>query len=417
MLKWMTRTAPNKAPCDRLPTVEHPDELVARASADPAFHEFNARFVTAGITNWLYEPEKMLHFGIGAFAPGNGVLVEVGTFEGGSAVFSAAGVARRGYGRLVSVDPHLGGPPWTGMGPHQRTLEKFKTNSKYCGVADWVESRVGDSAAVAATWHAEPVTSVFIDADHSYLGALKDFECWVPKLAPGGLALFDDADDPYLPELLELIEDLKQCRSVRFLGQVQGVAVFRREPTPVTDLLSELSRLAARKGLYRPWDMTAVHALPVPPGYGRSALPAEHGMPDAYMLCFLAKCGPASYGISPGAAESERALIRAVSTDRGDGPVVELSATTPQVCRVIVCRPEELTAFVPQLLPGGVCITRNFGSLDQEPTLAVRRQLLDAGLEGCGWGGAIHWGVYRPFELSSDAVLRYTYAAYKAESR
>ena len=30
-----------------------------------------------------------------------------------------------------------------------------------------------------------------------------------------------------------------------------------------------------------------------------------------------------------------------------------------------------------------------------------------AGLEGCGWGGAVHWGVWRPFDLSSDVVVEY----------
>src|SRR5437764_9034304 len=126
------------------------DDIMSRAQADPAFAEIQRSFAEAGITSWLLEEEKALHFGVGAFAAGGGSIIEIGTFEGASACFLAAGIRRRGSGRLVSIDPHLGGPPWLGMAPHQRTLEKFRGAMRTCGLTDWVESRLGDSAAVAA---------------------------------------------------------------------------------------------------------------------------------------------------------------------------------------------------------------------------------------------------------------------------
>src|SRR5262245_30730558 len=75
-------------------------ELIARSKADPAFIDICERFDRANIENWLWEDEKALHFGVGAFAPGEGVVVEIGTYKGASATFAAAGIARRGRGQL-----------------------------------------------------------------------------------------------------------------------------------------------------------------------------------------------------------------------------------------------------------------------------------------------------------------------------
>ncbi len=401
-------------PSPLLVQVDDPQELVTLAQADPAFHALNERFQSAGITSWLYEPEKAIHYGIAAFAPGNGVIVEIGTFEGASAMFSAGGLARRGHGRLISVDPHLGGPPWLGMAPHQRTLTKFRKNAVYCELDSLVESRIGDSCAVASVWHGEPIAATFIDADHSYLGALKDFEVWGSKLLPGGLALFDDVDDPCLPELLELLEDLKTFRSVKFLGNILGVGIFRREPTPIGHFLGEISELAHRRKIYRAWNMAGVHDLNVPTGYARSPIPDERGFPDAYQLGFLAKCPTGNYGYTSRSPERETRLVEAICRDRGDGEFLELRRDSAASFRVITCLPDELKTYAPKLLPGGVGLVRNGGSLDPDETLRVRKQLLDVGLDGCGWGGAIHWGVWYPHDISADTVLRRTYEAYKA---
>ena len=66
---------------------ESPDEWIRRAEADSQFREVQSRFAGAGVTNWLTEPEKALHFCIAAFSSGSGIVVELGTFEGGAAMF------------------------------------------------------------------------------------------------------------------------------------------------------------------------------------------------------------------------------------------------------------------------------------------------------------------------------------------
>jgi predicted O-methyltransferase YrrM len=392
---------------------ENPDEWIRLAEADPRFREVYSRFAGAGVMNWLTEREKALHFGIAAFSAGSGVIVELGTFEGGAAIFLAAGVARRGRGRVVSVDPHCGGPPWLGMAPHQRTLSKFIAHAGACGVREWIDARIGDSSAVAAVWPGEPIDVVFIDGDHSFLGALKDFECWAPKVRPGGWVLIDDADDTALPELLELIEELKVISGVKYMGLFDGVAVFRREDVPPQRLLADVSAFAQRRGDIRPWDMSPVHEMLLPPSYCKScSQPHEPGEQDAYQLAFLTKAQGGTYGFTPAAGDRASRLIRAVAADRGDGPATELDTRMPQACKVIFCALEEVAVCSSWLTPGGLMLTLNPATLSQETSIGVRRAMLDAGLEGCGWGGGFHWGIRRPFLLSAEAVMEYTKAAY-----
>ncbi len=80
---------------------------------------------------------------IGASAPGEGRIVEIGSWKGASACLLAGGLARRGQGRLTGVDPHAGGPPWLGLAPFRGTLESSLTTTTGAGVALLLDMRVG----------------------------------------------------------------------------------------------------------------------------------------------------------------------------------------------------------------------------------------------------------------------------------
>jgi RHS repeat-associated protein len=45
--------------------------------------------------------------------------------------------------------------------PERSTLESFREKVKYCGVDLWIISKLGDSAALAAIWPAEPIDAFF----------------------------------------------------------------------------------------------------------------------------------------------------------------------------------------------------------------------------------------------------------------
>ena len=117
--------------------------------------------------------------------PGHGRIVEIGTYHGGSACFLGAGLKRRGEGRLACIDPtsarSVAGddavPPDARVLPEEhRVLRGRRPDRRH----------IGASLAVAATWPAEPIDAVFIDGDHTFQGALNDFECWGPSFAPVG---------------------------------------------------------------------------------------------------------------------------------------------------------------------------------------------------------------------------------------
>jgi predicted O-methyltransferase YrrM len=382
-------------------------KLLRLAGSDPLFQDIKERFAKANIKNWLQEEEKLFHFGVGAFGPGENI-VEIGTFEGGAAIFLAAGLNRRGAGLLSCIDPHLGGPPWLGMAPKQHTLQKFRKHANTCGVAGRIQDWVGDSAAVAAVWPAAPIDVVFIDGDHSYLGALRDFECWAPKVRPGGWIMIDDADDDALPELLELIDELKRLNGVRFLEQVCGVAVFQRGDVAAIELLGELGSMSAHRGLVRPWNMEPIHTKQLPTRFGKSLVASEDGIEEAYQLAYLAKCGSGTYGFTANVLEKDKSILRAVSADREEAQPIVLSDDKVLPCRAIFVELSEIAEFVNFLMPGSVLLTRNPAGNSQESNLQVRRLLLAAGLEGCGWEGEIHWGVWKPFELSTEAIISHT---------
>jgi hypothetical protein len=325
-----------------------------------------------------------------------------------------------------SVDPHLGAPPWFGLAPHKRTLDVFKGVVGRCGLDRWVRPHLSDSASLAAVWPAEGVDAVLIDGDHSFLGALKDFEGWAPKVKPGGLVLFDDAGGP-LAELNELIDLVRGLRSVSYAGIVDGIAVFERNPVDAWSMLDELSAALAARRVYRPWDLAPLHGTATPPRYrGGGGYPTAEGggwpnfeLGEAYMIAFHARCGPGPYGYTAGTRREDQAVLDALSRDRRDGPVVELDGLGARLgkligrpaggggFRAILCRPEEAATYAQKLMLGGALFARHDLPPGHESTLKIRQDLLDAGLTGVGATANLHWGIWQPHHLSPEAIIHY----------
>jgi hypothetical protein len=342
--------------------------------------------------------------------------VEIGSHHGGSACFLAAGLARRRRGRLTCIDPHLGAPLWFAAAPHQYTLEVFREKTAACGVAGWIDTRVGESSAVAAIWPAAPIDAVFIDGDHSFLGALKDFECWAPKLRPGGLVLIDDTDAPWVPGLSELAALVKTLSSVRVLGQVQGITVCERTKVPARTMVDELSQACAARQVYRPWDLMPLHALGLPRSYAQSKNWSDGARDLIYQLGFLSRSGPGAYGFSARTRPQDRVVLHALSQDRGDGDVVALAPVAddgrdvrrqlPTRFRMLLVTPEEVPLYAPLLLPGGMMVTRLEVRDDPELAAASRRRFNAAGVADNDLvDGDLHFGIWQPHHLAFEAII------------
>jgi MMP 1-O-methyltransferase len=145
--------------------------------------------------------------GLEAGRSGLGVLVEIGTYCGKSAVYLGAS-ARASGTVLYSVDHHRGSlelqPGWPHHDPDvvddmtglTDTLPWARRTLVEAGLEDDVILVVGESSKVASSWGAA-LSLLFIDGGHAEEVAWQDFRSWAPKLAEGGaLAIHDVFSDP-----------------------------------------------------------------------------------------------------------------------------------------------------------------------------------------------------------------------------
>ncbi len=118
------------------------------------------------------------------------VVLEIGTYEGSSAVVLAGAMPRSGT--LHLVDAYEGNAllfGWTGTERASRRLLTRATWGRGGPVVQW---HVARSLDVAARW-AQPLDMVFIDAGHTEAEARADWDSWSPFVVSGGVVAFHDA--------------------------------------------------------------------------------------------------------------------------------------------------------------------------------------------------------------------------------
>lgn len=122
-----------------------------------------------------------------------GVIVEVGSYRGRSAVALADGAP---VGTPVyAVDPHalLVESDELTYGPEDRAafFRAMLRSEAYRRV-----SLINLSSEIITPGWSEPVGFLWIDGDHTHEGVRRDWACWQPHLLPGAVVAFDDAHDP-----------------------------------------------------------------------------------------------------------------------------------------------------------------------------------------------------------------------------
>ncbi len=131
-----------------------------------------------------------------------GPCLEVGSYCGKSAMYIGA-ACRRNNSILFSIDHHRGSeehqpgqeyfdPAHFDPRQHQiDTLPSFRHTLLKANLEDTVVPIVCRSEVAAKQW-ATLLSLVFIDGSHSYKAVYTDFQCWHPKLMPGGFLLVHD---------------------------------------------------------------------------------------------------------------------------------------------------------------------------------------------------------------------------------
>lgn len=117
-------------------------------------------------------------------ATGDGVLVEVGSFAGGSALRIVAGQRAAGLStfKLYCIDNFERG-----------TESLFRENLSIELENDCVELVIGDSKEVARTWPSQrKIKYLFLDGDHRYQAVKLELELFLPHLLPGAIVILHD---------------------------------------------------------------------------------------------------------------------------------------------------------------------------------------------------------------------------------
>jgi predicted O-methyltransferase YrrM len=143
------------------------------------------------------------------------VCVELGTWQGASAIPVARSIARWG-GTLSCVDTWAGDLNEDGGSQPGKVPVMLMTCARAI-----VEAGVGPIVRLipamtvdAAKYWSEPIDFLYIDADHSYDGVTADLEAWVPHVKPGGLILGDDYDNAIYPGVKEAWDDFEDAHDL-----------------------------------------------------------------------------------------------------------------------------------------------------------------------------------------------------------
>jgi predicted O-methyltransferase YrrM len=144
--------------------------------------------IVLDVHGWLDPFEGRLLFRLAQEADPAGAIVEIGSWQGRSTIWLAAG-AKAGRGaRVAAVDPHRG----TYLREGDETTEPaLRRNLARAGVDDQVDVIVATSEAAAATWE-RPVSLLWIDGDHEYESVRRDLLRWEEHLLPSAVVALHD---------------------------------------------------------------------------------------------------------------------------------------------------------------------------------------------------------------------------------
>jgi predicted O-methyltransferase YrrM len=142
------------------------------------------------------------------------VCVEIGSARGRSTCYIGLALKENGRGTLFAIDPHIQ-TDWNDDNSID-TYAVLTENLAALGVGAHVQVLRSFSEEVAGSWNS-PIDLLFIDGDHSYDGAKRDWELFSRHLSPFGVAIFHDT-----------IWDLKPDSALSRLGKM-GVPCFVNE--------------------------------------------------------------------------------------------------------------------------------------------------------------------------------------------
>ena len=160
--------------------------------------------------------------------PADEAIVELGVYQGKSALCLAWGAAQGNGAHVWAIDP------WdlseTGEDLTYLGLGKGYSPPNHKGTRRWAEWNVqslgykrsitlvqGWSRPEGQAWQGPPVGLLFVDGDHTFEGAQSDLLSWAENLAPGATIVFDD----YVSSQAEVVRAVDELVQVGIIERPQ----------------------------------------------------------------------------------------------------------------------------------------------------------------------------------------------------
>lgn len=180
-------------------------------------------------------------FAIGV--PADQEIVELGVFQGRTALIMAWGASQGQGAHVTAIDPwdtegNVYDPPFTDA--DSRVWAEYRVRE--LGYEDRIQLVQAFSQEVGADWTGKPVGLLFVDGDHTKEGARRDVEVWAEHLAPGAVIAVDDYGHPDWPGVGQALDELV---AEGFLAPLEvyhdrlAVTHLAADPERVTAITSE----------------------------------------------------------------------------------------------------------------------------------------------------------------------------------
>lgn len=202
----------------------------------PSFYESLDK-VTAEIQNiegFLTPREIKCLFTLAYFPTAEGDILEIGSFKGKSTVLLAkASKYGNSSSKIIAVDPLTSPSPTDpDLKGAESGAEDFYANLQSADVSDSVEFHQTFSYKLAESW-ARPLRFLWIDGDHTYEGARKDFDLFSPYLTDGAMIAFHDVLHGYDGPLRVFIEQIlldDHFSTCKLIGSI-AFAKYHKDPS------------------------------------------------------------------------------------------------------------------------------------------------------------------------------------------
>lgn len=129
---------------------------------------------------YLYKLARLNH--------GKGAIVEIGSWKGKSTIWLAFGAMAVGGDKVYAIDPHS---PLPEEGYVEDTEAVFRRNIEEAEIDSQVVPMVKTSEEAVKGWN-KPIGLLWIDGDHRYEQAKRDFLLWEPHVIEGGIIAMHD---------------------------------------------------------------------------------------------------------------------------------------------------------------------------------------------------------------------------------